>query len=228
MIKPGDIYQIKDDFFLCGDIHEDEDFQVFQKYIPKNVYLVYSDPPWNKGNHKYWRTHAGISTPAELTFEKFTDRVFLITSGFCPEHYFFEHTCHGKQNYEWFIEKSKGKIKNFDKHWTCYYGAPVSISDTHETRCRRPNKLLHFGKEINNLNPEGLRGSDMTRHVFSFAAKQGEYVFDCCVGKGMTSRIAYEFGMKCIGIEINPKRLEITVKWLEKKTKTTAKLLRRK
>lgn len=57
----------------------------------------------------------------------------------------------------------------------------------------------------------------MTRHVFSCVAKKGESVFDPCVGKGMMARMAHEFGMACYGIEINSKRLAVTIKWLEKK-----------
>jgi hypothetical protein len=42
-------------------------------------------------------------------------------------------------------------------------------------------------------------------------------VFDPCIGKGMTSRMALYYQWDCIGTEINPKRLGKTITWLERK-----------
>jgi hypothetical protein len=45
----------------------------------------------------------------------------------------------------------------------------------------------------------------------------GATVADPCIGKGMTSRLAHEFGLHCVGTELAEKRLAYTTAWLEKK-----------
>ena len=219
-------YQIGNHLFMCGDIMQAKTWEAFARCLPRKIYLVYSDPPWNPGNEKYWRTHAGIKQPRSHTYVDFVHNFLNIVEKVSPSHLFVEQSVHGKKDYKWYVEQvQKHCLPKFDKAWTCYYGAPVSISDKHETQCRRPNKLLHFGENVLLLNPTGMRGSEMTRHVFSHVGKKGSGVLDPCVGKGMTARMAHETGMTCYGIEINPKRLAVTIKWLEKKLKVEANVV---
>lgn len=107
----------------------------------------------------------------------------------------------------------------FAGEWTVYYGAPVTSGDR-MAECRRPNKLLRFAGHSWSGNPSDMRGEAMTRHVFEHeplvASACGLYVADPCVGKGMTARMAQRFDLACLGMELNPKRLLVTLQWLEK------------
>jgi len=78
--------------------------------------------------------------------------------------------------------------------------------------------LLHFGDAELTTDPSGLDGEPMTiRACAGVDVPPGSLVYDLCMGKGMTSRMALYYQWDCIGTEINPKRLGKTITWLERK-----------
>jgi len=92
-----------------------------------------------------------------------------------------------------------------------FYGSPGSRSR------QNPNMLLHFSETPLKTDPSGLDGEPMTiRACAGIEVAPGASVFDPCIGKGMTSRMALYYQWDCIGTEINPKRLGKTITWLER------------
>lgn len=162
--------------------------------------VVYSDPPWNPGNEKYWRRHAGLEPPRAYQG---------LLTGWCravvacrPRHVFVEQSinkAHQRLLLDVVAETERWELPLLEQ-WVVQYGSP-----------KRPNALLHFGSEKLQNDPSGLSGEKMTRVVFKGFAEPGVTVCDPCMGLGMTSRVAHRFGINCIGTELNEARLRRTV-----------------
>ncbi len=210
-IKFGDTIQAGPHIFKCGDIIN-HDLSTFLKKIPY-INMVYTDPPWNTGNCKYWRTIAhkddnSIKTYHQVYFKEFLTK--MINS---------LNTNSSKMNVIWIetsikeaetVKKIITKKSNlpFSGEWTIYYGSP-----------KRPNKLLRFSKNENIKNdPTGLSGQAPTEWAFKQEdSLKSKTVLDPCIGKGMTARIAYKHDKTCYGMELNPRRLQKTIEFFERK-----------
>lgn len=202
-VHPGDIFTAGHHKFLCGDIEKDDCAELLG--VPQKIYMVYSDPPWNPGNAKMWRTLANLdgNTGKKVEWRHFVNRFCERILYADPTHVFIEMGV--KQTPDYINIAFANGLMPLCGIWNVFY------SYTH------PNRLLYFS-EVGGFtgNPEGLKNEPMTRHVFEHIVKPGEVVFDPCVGLGMTARMAHRFGMVCYGIELNPRRLEKTLMWLSK------------
>lgn len=162
--------------------------------------IIYSDPPWGPGNLYFWRTHNGESgRPSWPGFlETFCDVVAAVKAP--RAHVFVE------MGLRWVDELAEAMARRGlqeRERWQCLYGNP-----------KRPNVLWYSGPGAD-CNPTGMSGVAMTKHVLSSVARPGALVFDPCCGKGMTARCALRLGMRFAGVELNPKRAEVTRQWLE-------------
>ena len=179
------------------------------------VEIIYSDPPGNPGNQQWWRRDAGVEPPE--SYDRLLDAWCWCVATLRPEHVLCEQSVNPKHRglFMAAVARCVGWRLPLLEEWTVYYGSPGSRS------CVRPNTLLHFGRVPLTTDPSGLRGEEMTRRVFQGLGipKSPEYlgafiVADPCMGKGMTSRMAHEFGCHCYGTELNPKRLDYAIRWL--------------
>lgn len=193
----------------------DDGVDAILRMAPSRVRIVYSDPPWNPGNEKYWRRHAGAGPPAD--YDNLLRRWISVAVLLGAEHVLCEQSANDKHAGMLMraLERHPGWRLALAGEWTVYYGTPGSRG------CSRPNRLLHFAATPAarlTTDPSGLRGVPMTRKVFEgFPIAPPGWVADPCIGKGMTSRLGHEFGWNVIGTELNPKRLEKTIAWLRKK-----------
>lgn len=177
----------------------------------RRVAVVYSDPPWNPGNEKWWRRHAGAEPPTD--YNHLLDAWCACVAAFEPLHVFCEQSVNPKHRamFTDAVARCPGWAFPLIEQWMVYYGSPGSRS------CSRPNTLLHFGHEPIATDPTGMSGEAMTRTVFDgLRLAPGDLVADPCMGKGMTSRQAHLHGLECIGTELNAARLDKTVAWLLK------------
>jgi hypothetical protein len=162
--------------------------------------IVYSDPPWGPGNLMYWRTHNKETTrtswPAFLeTFCRVVAKSIRRDAHVMVE-----------MGTRWVDELSDEMAKNGIKEscrWNCLYGNP-----------KLPNVLWYSGPGCS-TNPSGLSGVSMTKTALSGVATSGALVLDPCCGKGMTARCSLRLGMQFAGVELNPRRAEVTRKWLD-------------
>lgn len=183
----------------------------FLKMTRHNICAVYSDPPWNPGNEKYWRTHAGKSK--EKNYDYFLDRWCEFVVACNPKDIFIEQSVIKKHRE--IFDAAVARCAKWElpllEEWIVYYGSPGGRN------CSHPNKLLHFGVKKITTNPSNLKGIEMTRTVFNgLDYPYGSVIADPCIGKGMTSRLCDEMGWNCVGTEINPKRLQYAINWLIK------------
>lgn len=200
-VRPGDMFTAERHRFLCGDIEKDDCCEILD--MPRNIYMVYSDPPWNPGNARMWRTLSKLDGDSgrKVVWEWFVNRFCEHVMSTHPPHVFVEM---GIKQTPGFINMAfEYGLPSLQGIWNVYYNY------TH------PNRLLYFSS-VRGFpgDPEGMKNEPMTRHVFEHIAKSGEIVFDPCVGLGMTARMAHRFDMICYGVELNPDRLGRTLGWM--------------
>lgn len=170
--------------------------------------VVYSDPPWNPGNEKWWRRHAGEDPPR--SYDAFLDAWCSVVAALAPRHVFVEQSVNPEHQGLLLraVERTSGWRLPFRERWIVQYGHP-----------KRPNALLHFGHPAIDTNPSELSGPELLRVVFTgirLVSMDRPLVADPCTGLGTTSRVAHEFGADFVGTELNPKRMERTIDWLLK------------
>jgi len=224
----GELQSIEDGYYyVCeggqttqkmavADLEEPSHVEQIRELLPDTVEMVYSDPPWNPGNRKYWRTHADADH--EGTYGSFLD-TWCGLVGECISQRDTEYVF-TEQSYDDDDRVSFLNTVRMTNSWTLplqdqfkvFYGSPGSRSR------QNPNMLLFYGDEPLRTDPTGLDGEPMTiRACAGVDVDPGATVFDPCIGKGMTSRMALYYQWNCIGTEINPKRLGKTITWLERK-----------
>ncbi|WP_330633686.1 hypothetical protein [Halocatena halophila] len=199
-----------------ADLERPAQAEQVRQLLPDVVEIVYSDPPWDPGNRKYWRTHADAEHDGD--YDRFLDAWCGII-GECIEERGTRFVCSEQSNDDDnrqlmldAVERTSTWTLPLKGEYTVYYGSPGSRSR------QRPNKLLYFGEEELATDPSGLDGEPMTiRACAGLDVEPGSTVFDPCMGKGMTSRMALYYQWDCFGTEINPKRLGKTLTWLERK-----------
>jgi len=199
----------------CADLERPGHVDKIRTLLPDAVPLVYSDPPWNPGNRKYWRTKA--DEDHEGDYDSFLD-VWCGLVGECidqrgTKHIFTEQSF-GDEYRQLFldaVERCESWTLPLSDQFKVFYGSPGSRSR------QRPNMLLHFAETPLTTDPSGLDGEPMTiRACAGVDVSEGSYVFDPCIGKGMTSRMALYNQWNCVGTEINAKRLGKAITWLER------------
>lgn len=172
--------------------------------------LVYSDPPWNSGNLKYWQTinkrHTGVE-PETVDLDDFLTDFFqeIVTYTTDDAMIIIEF---GQSLREELITlaRSFGLISHGVAQ--AIYGSrknPLPL-DVHFFS-RRPGKLSIPAKAA----IYGTMGFLTLRKAAAPLARPGEIILDPCCGMGYTARLALETGMIFRGNELNRKRLQKTI-----------------
>ena len=163
--------------------------------------VVYSDPPWNPGNEKYWRRYAGEAPPS--AYDELLDGWCRCVVHAQPMHVFVEQSVNPAHKAMLLraIERCEGWRLPFVEEWVCQYGSP-----------KRPNALLHFGPGPLGVDPSGMSGRALVKTVLgAVVVAPGSLVVDPCMGLGTTSYVSHLLDLDCAGTELNPARLERTI-----------------
>src|SRR5579872_6851220 len=64
-VQPGDIWAVGDHRLGCADLEFGQVAEFCRRFGPWDIF--YSDPPWNAGNAKAFRTKAAAETPSIAT-----------------------------------------------------------------------------------------------------------------------------------------------------------------
>lgn len=163
--------------------------------------ITYSDPPWGPGNLMYWRTHNKETTRPD--WSTFVDLFCSLVSKNTAKdgHIFIEM---GLRWVDEISETMKRYGRSETQRFNCIY-----------TSKKLPNVLWYSGPGTT-TDPSGLSGVEMTHTALSGVAKPEALVLDPCCGKGMTARCSLRLGMRFAGVELNPRRAEVTQKWLDR------------
>lgn len=214
-IQQKDIIRVGGHIFGCGNITSG-DLDLFASWIVHHeTYpeMVYTDPPWSDGNCKYWRTMAKVPVRTASPLHKELIRnIFKAVTAFESDVIFMEQSSH--EDLSGVVEEAKRARYEKLGQWTVSYGSKNKP---------RPNELLLFAlPEMEGIegdfDPSGLHNNAMTKAVFERFAIGGKTVFDPCVGLGTTARMAYNHDMRCVGFELDPKRLARTIAMMAKLT----------
>jgi len=180
----------------------------------KTVRIVYSDPPWGPITEKNWRKDAGVAVYNNNVYYQLIEQwAELISHAQGVQHVFCQQSSNQKYRdiFDGVMARSKRWRLPLVQEWQVFYGTPGRMP------CTKPNFLLHFGTGKIDVDPTGLTGINMAATVFKgLEITSEDWIFDPCMGIGLTSRLAHLFGANCIGSELSEKRLSDCVKWLLK------------
>lgn len=209
-VQFGDLWKVGPHHFVCGDIQQGYSPKVMAlatTLFGREIDMIYSDPPWDAGNAKGFRTKAGYINDEKVDFEQFNREILYPFKGREIDIYIEGGVRTGDMLKALFSEygftvMEEFSIKYFKKHpcWLYHLHADPSKSIMHPT-------------EVD------VTGMDDTLTPF-WAVKRssnpGDLIYDCCMGQGLTSRAAATQGRLALGLELNPRRLAVTIDELVK------------
>lgn len=176
--------------------------------------FVYSDPPWGQGNLKYWQTinkrHTG-KEPNSIDYSKFLPHYFELVHKYAKDVIVIEYGV-GWRNDIIKVSSDAGFI-----HGGCctslYSASKLLPLDVHVM-----SKSGNY--KIDDEFADGclkLRGLNLVKFVFTkMLPKDASIVLDPMCGMGYTAQATVDLGLSFRGNELNEKRLEKTIKRLQK------------
>lgn len=179
----------------------------------RKAFIFYSDPPWGQGNLNYWQTINNRMTGAERTqinLGSFLEKVFELATKHTSDWVFIEYGIKWKD-----LIISMG-----EKYGLVHLGVA-------EPKYRSGSKLLPLNLHIFNKNKvrledgyleaiSGTHGFETLRKAVLPISKAGELILDPSCGMGFTAKVGVEAGMVFRGNELNEKRLQKTIDFLQK------------
>jgi hypothetical protein len=166
--------------------------------------VVYSDPPWNPGNEKWWRRYANKNEPDG--YQNFLVAWCISVARYSPQHVFCEQSINEQHRKMMTDEIERHIDLPYQNMFIIEYGSP-----------KRKNVLLHYGITPIDTDPSGLSKDKLVITALSgLRLEKHSTIYDPCIGLGTTSRVTHKMGYNCIGTELNTTRLEKTISWLIK------------
>jgi hypothetical protein len=211
-VMPGDLWRVGDHHLLCGDLEVgagEDFFRLMGEHDPLMFpTMAYTDPPWDAGNARSFRTKAHTSTPEiETRAVIFKSLIWkgLQALDQVQGPVFVEM---GLRNHGFVVDLAKEAGYMHLQSW------PITYYKT------KPCKLILLSKHTVGLGSDGSpRGMDEPAGWCIFAASNpGDVVFDPFMGQGLVAEEAARLGRIAWGIELNPRRLAVTLAKLAKAT----------
>ena len=175
--------------------------------------VMYSDPPWGQGNLNYWQTinkrHNPEIKTEEINLDAFINQIFTIAKKHSKGVVFIEY------GMKW----EKQIISYGENHGLIHIGTaqpkykagsvflPLHLHIFHREAVVMPDDYF--------LSIQDTFGMETLRRAIEPFAVPGGIALDPCCGMGYTARIAVENGMAFRGNELNKKRLQKTINFLE-------------
>lgn len=200
-VKPGDIWEAGPAILACGDLQRGAATELFKNV---KIDLFYSDPPWDPGNAKSFRTKAGLNEPGvKVNFPDLLIKVVEIARQSSGDTYLEM----GKKNAELLEELVKFGGGRMINRWDITY--------------YKKNPMVLFQFVFEGAVQRGFTGSasgmddgDTPMWAIARSTSPGDLVADTCTGRGLTMRSAVEQGRRFIGTELNPRRLAVAIDWM--------------
>lgn len=155
---------------------------------------VFVDPPWNQGNVNSFITKAGRNDYVQSYF-CFADALLKALREINPEVLYLEM---GKE-FLWFWHLELFKMfSNVTFYNSTYYHKKDCLCYVIRASNRKPR---------NDLRPklDGMDEEDIIKWVCE--NERFNVIADPCMGRGLVGKYALAAGRKCVGTELNPKRL---------------------
>jgi hypothetical protein len=218
--KAGDIYPVAmkevwgigPHILACGDLEEDDARKLlkFTKILPD---VTYSDPPWDKGNARAFRTKAGLGR--DVNFDNLLTKVIEAVKD-TRSVVWLEMGVKETPKLWQVVNLHNGEILG-EWNVTYYSIHPSRLIATSFTGDTFP--LPDFGAMDDGETPFAALRSAASHFQRDFT------VFDPCIGRGIVAEAALAVEARVLGMELNPRRLAVTVEKLAKATSQAPVLL---
>jgi len=164
----------------------------------KEADMVYIDPPWNTGNINSFYTKAGIHIKRK--YDDFLIRVLHYLKFIQPKVIYTEI---GKQN----VDKVKNALKET-------FPGKVIQSWRITYYKKRPMYLVRVGDTEQIFDFTGYDDEETP----NLAMKNENFncVADFCLGRGLILETAYKLKKKCVGSELNDRRISVAIEKVNK------------
>lgn len=193
-VRPGELWACGPHRFACADLERDGEHERLIEL--GEIDIVYTDPPWDRGNARAFRTKAGDGRAVD--FERLIRRVIALCRAARSEAWIEMGRRHVDDVVRWLREDAWTVLRVYD---TTYYRK-------HPAKLVRAIRAGSVGLEIDDALIDGRDDEDTPGVVLAAAKAQGlTTVLDPCCGRGLTPATADRLGMRCFGAELNPRRL---------------------
>lgn len=196
-IRYGEIIQIGSNRFVNTD---NQDQSNFAKLMDgQKAQMIFTDPPWNKGNYKMFRTKAGYN--GEVTEEmyiKLIKNLFQICKQYCEGDIYINF---GNSFEEKFLNIAESFGYKTCNVWEVWY------SD------KNTNMIWYSGKnKYSNCDLFGALNKQLVRWAVRNSSKENDIVLDPFCGKLFFGKEFIKLNRICYGSELIPDKLALGIK----------------
>lgn len=206
-VQVGDIWKAGPHILACGDLERGAADELLDRFGEPD--LTYTDPPWNAGNARAFRTKAGVGRPVD--FDHLL--VCILRAAARTKRSVFMET--GMKQRDQLIRHAEEA------------GAQVKAISTITYYRKRPCLLFQLdwtGKEPVVEGLSGMDDDDTPGAGLGALKREGDLVFDPCLGRGLTVRTTHGIGLRFLGSELHPRRMACALDWLAEQGMTPEKL----
>ena len=199
-MRRGEIWKVNEALFAVGDLEEGDApklLLVCQEQLGVSPSCFYSDPPWDKGNARSFRTKA---------FGKEKSRSVDFVGSLLPRVVEACRLSSGTFAIEMGVKHVEDLIKELMNQGASFMSqARITYYRKHECR------IVCGGFNVNTqaIDASEFEGMDDEKTPIAFLKPftMDSVVFDCCVGQGLTCVASDALGKRSIGMELNPRRI---------------------
>lgn len=165
---------------------------------------VFIDPPWNLGNVNSFVTKADGAGGYVFDFNDFLDKIFSAIAEIKPSVLYFEI---GKEYLADVIFRLRKQFKRITFFNSMYYHKSTNFC--YVVRATNRKRGEDIKPQLDGMDEEEIIG-------WICANERFETIGDFCMGRGLVGKYALANGRRCVGTELNPKRLSVLVDYCEK------------
>ena len=116
-----------------------------------------------------------------------------------------------RPQFELMILAQKPRIGTFVENWIEYETGLIDVS--RESHGQMPSSLMCYEKPNHSdiYNHPTIKPFNLIRYLMKIFSKDNQVVLDPFLGSGTTAEVAKSLNRKCIGIEINPKYVKMSL-----------------
>jgi hypothetical protein len=208
-VTPGTLWAAGPHLFACGDLTIRAQYAALlnpARLAAIQIPLVYVDPPWNLALLNGFRTKAGLSR-SSIDFTTFLKILLEPLSTLLPR--------------PTILMEGSAQPKAME-------AVTDAVDSIRGLSCQSIWNITYYGDkpgllyQLSGHPPEdettfhGVDSDDCPGRAIEHFTEPGNFVLDPCVGRGGTAIACQTLSRRCIGMELNPRRLAVTLDRLHK------------
>lgn len=199
-VQRGDRWTVAGHEFLCHDLEAASQWPAV--VAERRPALAYTDPPWNAGNARSFRTKAGV----DGEFGRQVDMNNLLKAILSPlrDLGLLAYVETGKRDEKALSTLITGLGGTVTGRWgITYYGRKPAVLVAADFR-PTPNEIH---PDLNGLDDDDTPGAVFAFHLAHGLLREGDVVVDPCAGRGLTAASAHCRGLRSLNNELHPNRV---------------------